>query len=160
MHLCFRISIEQHSWRMVIFHVLFRFWISCYKWNLALVTQDSIIAFQNFLIFIIKAVTYNARPKMKRDTWQKSSLFLRKRTALSGISLHFRLFIVCCSLYCWCYLTFELTLFFSFKATFTYLIQIAILDWWFTPVRLFLLMFFLLYEEVLELHFWVLCDLW
>ena len=39
--------------------------------------------------------TYDERLKMKRDTRQKSSLFLRKRTGfLSGISLHFRPFVV------------------------------------------------------------------
>ena len=41
-----------------------------------------------------KAVTYDEWLKWKRDTRQKSSLFLRKRTAfLLGISLYFRLFV-------------------------------------------------------------------
>ena len=39
------------------------------------------------ILVLTKAVTYDEWPKMKRDTRQKSSLFLRKRTAfLSGIS--------------------------------------------------------------------------
>ena len=38
---------------------------------------------------------YDERQKMKRDTQQKSSLFPERRTAfLSGISLHFQLFVV------------------------------------------------------------------
>ena len=41
-----------------------------------------------------KAVTYDERPKMKRDTRQKSSLYKEKDCFLSGISLHFRPFIV------------------------------------------------------------------
>ena len=41
-----------------------------------------------------KPVTYDERPKMKRDTLQKSSLFKRKKTAFwLGISLHFRPFV-------------------------------------------------------------------
>ena len=43
-----------------------------------------------------KAVMYNKRPKMKRDTQQKSSLFPSKRTAfLLGISFHFWPFVFC-----------------------------------------------------------------
>ena len=38
---------------------------------------------------------YEERPKMKRDTQQKNSPFPEKKTAfLSGISLHFRPFVV------------------------------------------------------------------
>ena len=41
-----------------------------------------------------KAVTYNEQPKMKRGTQQKSSTFVRKKTAfLSGTSLHIRPFV-------------------------------------------------------------------
>ena len=44
---------------------------------------------------LAKVVTYNKRPKMKRDTGQKISPFLRKRLLfLSGISLHFWLYII------------------------------------------------------------------
>ena len=45
-----------------------------------------------------KPVTYEKWLKMKRDTGQKSSLFKRKKTAFwLGISLHFRLFVLCYS---------------------------------------------------------------
>ena len=41
---------------------------------------------------------YYGWPKMKRDTQQKSSLFLSKRAVfLSGISFYFRPFVVCYS---------------------------------------------------------------
>ena len=47
------------------------------------------------ILVLTKAVTYDEWPKMKRDTRQKSSPFPEKKTAfLSGISLHFRLFVV------------------------------------------------------------------
>ena len=44
---------------------------------------------------VVKAITYYERPKMKWGTREKSSLFIRKKTAFfSGTPLHFRPFVV------------------------------------------------------------------
>ena len=50
----------------------------------------------HFLKNCSKGVTYDKRPKMKRETRLKAVLFLGKKTAFSRASLHLQAFVVCC----------------------------------------------------------------